>query len=137
MIALTTTITPEIRADVITRLDMKGCECVSVSPNRPNIFYAVSTRTEIETNFTSLVEDLKLNSVKTNRVIVYCRSHNMCSDLYGFFRYSLGKKGYYPPESEEICKNRLFGMFHSSTTDARRLKNAPSLFTCSRTYVLA
>ena len=120
MIALTATVTPEIRADVITRLDMKGCECVSVSPNRPNIFYAVSPRTEIETDLLSLVEDLKHNSVKANRVIVYCRSLNMCSDLYGFFRYSLGKKGYYPPDSDEICKNRLFGMFHSSTSDTNK-----------------
>ena len=80
----------------------------------------MSTCTEIETDFTSLIEDLKLNSVKTNGVIVYCRSLNMCSDLYGFFHYSLGKKGYYPPESEEICKNCLLGMFHSSTTDVNK-----------------
>ena len=120
MIALTATVTPEIHADVIKRLDMQGCECVSVSPNQPNIFYAVSPRTEIETDFLSLVKDLKLNSVKANRVIVYCRSLNMCSDLYGFFRYSLGKKGYYPPDSEEICKNCLFGMFHSSTFDVNK-----------------
>ena len=81
MIALTATVTPEIRADVIKRLDMKGCECVSVSPNRPNIFYAVSPRTEIETDLLPLVDDLKLNSIKANRVVVYCRSLNMCSDL--------------------------------------------------------
>ena len=120
MVALTATVTPKIRADVIKRLDMQGCESVSVSPNRPNIFYAVSPRTEIETDLTSLVEDIKVNSVKANRTIVYCRSLNMCSDLYGFFRYSLGKKGYYPPDSEEVCKNRLFGMFHSSTSDVNK-----------------
>ena len=27
VIALTATVTPEIRSDIITRLDMKGCEC--------------------------------------------------------------------------------------------------------------
>ena len=55
MLALTATVTPEIRDDVITRLDMKGCVCLY----HPYIFYAVSPRTEIETNLLSLVEDLK------------------------------------------------------------------------------
>ena len=44
----------------------------------------------------------------------------MCSDLYGYFRYCLGKKRYYPPGSEEVCRNRTFGMFHSSTSDANK-----------------
>ena len=47
------TVTSVICADVITQLDMKGCECVSVSPNCPNILYSVSTRLDIETNFSS------------------------------------------------------------------------------------
>ena len=120
MIALTATVTPLRRADVIARLDMKGCECVSVSPNRPNIFYYVSTRVDIETDFSSLAKDLENHSVRANRVIIYCRSLNMCSDLYGYFRYCLWKKGYYPPDSEEVCRNRIFGMFHSSTSDANK-----------------
>ena len=120
MIALTATVTPQIRADVITRLDMEGCECVSVSPNRPNIFYSVSNRTDIETDFSSLVKDLETNSARASRRIIYCRSLNMCSDLYAHFSYSLGKKGYYPPGCEETCKNRIFGMFHSSTCDANK-----------------
>ena len=45
----------------------------------------------------------------------------MCSDLYyGYCRYCLGKKGYYPPGSEEVCRNGIFGMFHSSTSDANK-----------------
>ena len=44
----------------------------------------------------------------------------MCSDLYGYFCYCLGKKGYYPPGSEEVCRNCIFGMFHSSTSDANK-----------------
>ena len=113
MIALTATVT---RADVITRLNLKGCECVSVSPNHPNILYSVSTRLDIETDFSSLVKDLENNC----QVIVYCHSLNTCFDLYGYFRYHLGNKGYYPPGSEEICRNRIFGMFHSSTSDANK-----------------
>lgn len=93
---------------------------VSVSPNRPHIFYSVSVRTDIENDLSSLIEDLRVNSVRANRVIVYCRSLNMCSDLYGHFRYTLGKKGYYPSGAEEICRNRLFGMFHSSTSEVSK-----------------
>ena len=59
MIALTATVTPEIRADVITRLDIKGCECVSMSSNHLNIFYYVSTYVDIETDFSSLVKGLE------------------------------------------------------------------------------
>ena len=59
MIALTATVTSETRADVITRLDIKGCECVSVSSNRPNIFFYVSTHVDIETDFSSLVKDFE------------------------------------------------------------------------------
>ena len=51
MIVLTATVTPQILANVITQLDMEGCECVSVSPNRPNIFYSVSNHTDIDRFF--------------------------------------------------------------------------------------
>ena len=57
---------------------MKGCECLSVPPNHPNIFYSVSTRVDIEMDFSSLVKYLENHSVRANRVIIYCRSLNMC-----------------------------------------------------------
>ena len=41
MLALTATVTDLIRRDVITTLDMEGCEIVCLSPNRPNIYYEV------------------------------------------------------------------------------------------------
>ncbi len=37
--------------DVCKKLDMVGCTIISVSPDRPNIYYEVFDRTEIEKDF--------------------------------------------------------------------------------------
>lgn len=40
----------------------------------------------------------------------------MCADLYAHFCYALGDDGsYYPEYAEQICNNRLFGMYHAKT----------------------
>ena len=46
---------------------------------------------------------------------MYCRTLNMCSDLFAHFHYELGASSYYPPGSPELSENRLFGMYHGST----------------------
>ena len=97
MLAATATVTKEMRLDVIDKLDMKGCEYISASPNKPNIMYLVCERTSIEDDLAFLVEDLRENNTKAKRVIVYCRSLNMCSFLYAHFLYELKEKSYYPP----------------------------------------
>lgn len=40
----------------------------------------------------------------------------MCADLYAHFLYELGSLSYYPPGVDEVASNRLFGMYHSSTS---------------------
>ena len=117
MLAATATVTDVIRRDIIRQLDMEGCKIVSVSPNKPNIFYSVRKRSTIEDDFSSILDDLSLSAVKAKRVIVYCRSLNMCSALYGHFHYILGDKSYYPPDAERKSDNRLFGMYHSKTDE--------------------
>ena len=112
MLAATAIVTPVMREDVIDNLDMKGCQLVSMSPDRPNITYCVRVCTTVEDDFVHIVEDLRSNSLNANRVIVYCRSLNMCSDLYAHFLYELQDKSYYPLDAEQISDNRLFGMFH-------------------------
>ena len=118
MLAATATVTDVMRRDIVDKLDMNGCKMVSESPNKPNMFYAVQRRSEnIEDDFSSVVDDLNANSIEAKRVIVYCRSLDMCSNLYAHFLYSLRDKSYYPPGAEQISDNRLFGMFHSKTDD--------------------
>ena len=118
MLAATATVTDMMRRDIVDKLDMNGCKMVSESPNKPNIFYAVQRRSEnLEDDMSFIVADLSANSVKARRVIVYCRSLDMCSNLYAHFLYTLGDKSYHPPGAEQISDNRLFGMFHSKTDD--------------------
>jgi len=115
-LAATATVTPAIRDDVIELLDMRGCELVFVSPDRPNIYYEVRPRTDIETDLQPLVDSLLSKRNKSERVIVYCRSLNTVADLYAHFLYTLGNDSYYPPGAEHISDNRLFGMYHSNTS---------------------
>ena len=117
LMAVTATVTKDMRKEVIVKLDMKGCKYVFRSPNKPNIMYSVQRRTTIEEDLGHILEDVRANGVRAKRVIVYCRSLNMCSSLYAHFLYELKHASYYPPGAEEISDNRLFGMFHSNTPD--------------------
>lgn len=86
-----------------------------VSPDRPNIFYEVKRCTDIESDFGDLVGSLQRKLVDTPRVIVYCQSLNISSDLFAHFLFHLGPASYYPPGAAEVSDNRLFGMYHSCT----------------------
>ena len=63
-------------------------------------------RRDIKSDFEPLVKELLSNSKKAKRVIVYCRSMNMCSDIYIHFLTTLGKQSYYPDGAEQISDNR-------------------------------
>ena len=117
MLAATATATKEVRRDVISRLNMEGCEYVFVSPDRPNIYYEVRLRTTIEGDLAQVVESIHSRRRKAERVIIYCRSLNLCADLYAYFHAELGDESYYPPGAPHVSDNRLFGMFHADTAD--------------------
>ena len=88
---------------------------ISVSPDRPNIFYEVRTRTDVESDFSDLMCTLQHEMINTPRVLIYCQSLNVCSDLFAHFLYCLGATSYYPAAAAQLCENRLFGMYHSCT----------------------
>ena len=113
--ACTATATKSVREEVVRSLEMSGCVCVSVSPDRPNIFYEVKRRMDIESDFADLVGSLQAQLIDTPRVIVYCQSLNTCSDLFAHFLFHLGPASYYPTGAAEVSDNRLFGMYHSCT----------------------
>ena len=70
---------------------------MDVSHNKQNIFYGVQKQSEnLEDDLSFIVDDLAANSIKANRVIIYCRSLDMCSNLYAHFLYTLGDKSYHP-----------------------------------------
>lgn len=91
MIAVAATVNAATRKDIIQKLDMDGCTFIYASPDRPNILcYSVKLRTNITTDLTHVLDDLKTNSIKAMRVIIYCKSLNMCGDLYAHFLCELG-----------------------------------------------
>lgn len=113
--ACTATVTRSVRREVISILEMGDCVKVSVSPDRPNIFYRVKPRTDIELDLNELLDSLRENQVQTPRVMIYCRSLDMCSSLYAHFHFELGSASYWPSGAAELSDNRLFGMFHACT----------------------
>ena len=113
--ACTATVTRSVREEVVKSLEMAGCDVVSTSPDRPNIFYTVCKRTDMEVDMQPLVESLKKYNVNAPHTIVYCRSLIMCADLYAHFHYTLGKESYCPSGATQTSDNRLFAMYHAHT----------------------
>ena len=115
LMACTATASTSVKKEVIESLEMTSCVEVTASPDRPNIYYEVKLRTDIDTDFLPLVTTLKEKSVRAPRVLVYCQSLDTCADLYAHFHYELGDSSYYPSGSPHLSDYRLFGMFHAST----------------------
>lgn len=90
LIALTATATQAIRHDITMKLESKF---VHVTPNRPNTYFEVRPHTNIDVDMAPVVHDLKKEKQKAQRVLVYCRSLNMCANLYAHFCYALGDDG--------------------------------------------
>ena len=96
---------------------------VHVSPDRkkkkrdPNIYYAVFRSSSISSDVGWV---LKIDRHKAERIIVYCRTLDMCAHLYSHFLYELGTNAYYPSGAEELCCNRLIAMYHSCTPQSNK-----------------
>ena len=114
-LACTATATKSVRDEVIKSLEMEDCEFIYTSPDRPNIFYEVKRRLDIDNDIHHIVHSLKEHLVNTPRTIIYCQSLNTCADLYAHFHHELGERSYFPNGAEAISDNRLFAMFHANT----------------------
>ena len=97
------------------KLQLSGCRLFSTSPDRPNIYYEVVSRQDVETDMNSIASQLKETTVEMPRMIIYCRSRNLCADLYQLFLHYLGETNYYPLGAPKLCINQLFGMYHANT----------------------
>ena len=115
MLACTATVTHGIRQEIIESLEMNDCTVVFTSPDRPNIFYEVHVCTDIDSDMKFIVTSLKQFKNRAPRVLVYCRSLDVCADLYAHFHYELGDESYYPKGVSKVSDNRLFGMYHANT----------------------
>ena len=92
------TASKRVKKEVIESLEMIGCDKVTASPDRPNIYYEVKQRTDIDTDFLPLVTTLKEKPVRAPRVLVYCQS----LDTYAHFHYELEETSYYPAGSPHL-----------------------------------
>ena len=109
--ACTATATRNVRKEIIESLEMHGCVNISVSPDRPSIFYEAKPTTDFDTDVHDLLASLRENLIHTLRVIVYCKSLNMCANLFAHFLYNLGSPSYYPPGADQVSDNKLFVYF--------------------------
>lgn len=116
-LACTATVTQIFRHEVMHSLEMVDSEFVSTSPDRPNIFYEVRPRADVDTDLKFVADSLKEQKVKAPRILLYCRSLDICANLYAHFHYELGDDSYFPPGCDRICSNRLFGMFHANAPE--------------------
>ena len=115
VLALTATVTKAMRLDICNRLEMTNYEYVYTSPERSNIYYEVCNHIDVETDLKYLVDELCLNKIGMPRVIIFCRSLNMCAGVYAIFLSSLGVDSYYPPGAPDLSGNKLYRMFHAHT----------------------
>ena len=119
--ACTATATRSVHKEVVSILEMEGCIQVSMSPDRHNIYYEVRPCTDIDSDFSELVSSLRENLTSTPRVIVYCRSLDMCANLYAHFHYELVNNSYHPPNAPHVNDNRNVPCQHSTVQQGYHL----------------
>ena len=119
MAALTATATRSTRQAIASKLGLKRCRSVVMSPDRPNIRLSVkkiSPSAGLEF-FAPLMNELSLKRIECGRVFVYCQKISICADLYLAFMHHLGTLAYWPDGTDHVSDNRLVGMYHSGTPE--------------------
>ena len=66
--------------------------------------------------FKPLIEELRVSRINTKRTIVFCRTLKDCSDLYLFFRYTMGIEFTEPIGVADFPIFRLVDMFSACNT---------------------
>ena len=116
-LALTATAIPKAVTSICSNLHLVNPVVIKSLPNRVNITYLVEKiKNNIEETFLPLAEKLRVKRHQLDRCIIYCRSVRSCAQIYKFFHQILGVVSYYPIGCDPIPENRLFGMFHHSST---------------------
>ena len=100
---------------MIATLGLINPVIVSTSPDKPNISYAVQQKVSIEESFTPLAMKLKTLRRKLPRVIIFCRRHEECSQLYHFFLSLLKDEFTQPVGAPNLAQFRLVDMYTSVT----------------------
>ena len=112
---MTATATSHTRDRVIAILGLINPAIISASPDKPNIAYSVRQKVSIEEAFTPLAMALKRSRRKLPRVIIFCRRHEECSQLYHFFLSFMKDESTEPVGAPNLAQFRLFDMYTSVT----------------------
>ena len=112
---MTATATSHTRDRVIAILGLINPAIISASPDKPNIAYSVWQKVSIEEAFTPLAMALKKSRRKLPRVIIFCRRHEECSQLYHFFLSFMKDESTEPVGAPNLAQFRLFDMYTSVT----------------------
>ena len=109
VVALTATATASTRAEIIRTLGLRNPVIISEPPRRDNIKLSVVKvqGSDIFQTFKWKLDDL-MEKLKSERMIIYCRTKKQCNVLYAKF-----EKATKPTSSEE----RLFAKFHAQTDE--------------------
>ena len=77
--------------------------------------YAVGIFKYVRETIAPILEGLRRERHHMPRMIVYCRTHDMCSDLFMYFKSSLGNNFTEPPNSVDLNKHGLVNKFLGCT----------------------
>lgn len=80
LMALTATATDNVKADVISNLNMQGCEVFAQSFNRPNLVYEIRPKGKKADSVRSIAELIK-SSYNDKSGIVYCLARKRCEEV--------------------------------------------------------
>ena len=121
--ALTATATYATFEAVKQRLSLQDPVLVTVSPNRPNIFLAVSPHLSLEILVEKISTELKRTKKAYLKTIVFCQTYQNCTDLYAELIHKLGKDKTDPSGYPNLFEYRLVTMYTRAST--ARLKAFP------------
>ena len=114
--AMAATASKELRMKVSSTIGLINPTVITISPCKSNISYNVSNFTSISETFGPVLHELRGTLTSMDRVIIYCRKIEDCSDLYCCFKRGLGDNFTYPSDAPcELSKYCLVDMFTSVT----------------------
>ena len=87
VVVLTATATPEVEKQIRENLQMNDVTRIVSPPDRPNIRYSVvkMKTDDVDQNFSWLIQELLKQGYSSRRVIIFCKSHASCRNLYRKF----------------------------------------------------
>ncbi|KAJ8050124.1 hypothetical protein HOLleu_03200 [Holothuria leucospilota] len=88
IVALTATASVTVRMAIAEKVNLKNPDLVIKSPEKQNVRYSlikINKQQNLNVVFGPLITELKKEGMDMERVIIFCRSHRHCRELYALF----------------------------------------------------